>query len=278
MQKRHDGSLNTIMPFIYLCDKRNIIMRWTIQAACGCNTGKVRKNNEDNFFFDSKCLEMYNNGLESNFYFEKPLRSGLCISVFDGMGGENFGEVASFSAAHQMQIHKKKFTDFFIPANKYLTQLTNRLNKAVVKAQMEMCTDRMGTTMVSLYYANNRIYIYNVGDSRAYHLRKGVLSQKSVDHVEKRPGKEIKKAPLTQYLGFGTDEFLLEPHITEVEPKKDDIYLLCSDGLTDMLTDKEIADILLENNEVSVCAKKLMQSALDHGGRDNITVIVCKIR
>ena len=131
-------------------------MRWTIQAACGCNTGKVRKNNEDNFFFDSKCLEMYNNGLESNFYFEKPLRSGLCISVFDGMGGENFGEVASYSAAHQMQIHKKKFTDFFIPANKYLTQLTNRLNEAVVKAQMEMCTDRMGTTMAEELPANFR--------------------------------------------------------------------------------------------------------------------------
>lgn len=252
-------------------------MRYAIQAACGCHTGKIRKNNEDNFCFDARCLEMDNNGLDSPISIVKKLKNGICFSIFDGMGGENFGEYASYAAAQQMQLTERKLTDFFISEEKYLDNLTQQLNDAVVEMQKEMLTDKMGTTMVSLYFSGRHAYVCNVGDSRAYQLRNGELLQLSVDHVENRPGRENRKAPLTQYLGFGSEEILLEPHITKSELKKSDMYLLCSDGLTDMLTDFEISDIMLNNEEPEACVQALIRAALEHGGRDNITVIACKI-
>ena len=61
-------------------------MKYTIQAACGCHIGKIRKNNEDNFFFDGKCLEEINNGLKHPAWIEEDLKNGFCVAVFDGMG------------------------------------------------------------------------------------------------------------------------------------------------------------------------------------------------
>ena len=72
-------------------------MRFTIQAACGCHTGKVRRQNEDNFFFDGKCLEREHTGLHHPVSIEESLKNGMCFAVFDGLGGEHFGEYASFA-------------------------------------------------------------------------------------------------------------------------------------------------------------------------------------
>lgn len=252
-------------------------MGYTIRAACCCNTGKIRKNNEDNFYFYGKCLELENNGLKSPVGIETPLKYGHCFAVFDGMGGENFGEYASFSAARQLQLCERTMADFFVPAKKYLERVVSQLNDAVVKKQQELRTDRMGTTMVGAYFAGRYVYICNIGDSRAYRLRDREFLQLSVDHIEKRPGKEKQKAPLTQYLGLGSDEIQLDPYIVKGELKKGDTYLLCSDGLTDMLTNFEISDIMINNTDAETCAETLVQAALEHGGRDNITVIVINI-
>lgn len=252
-------------------------MRYSIQAACGCHTGNVRRNNEDNFYFAGKCLEEEHDGLKHPVCLEEPLHRGLCLAVFDGLGGENFGECASYTAARQMQLTERNFADFFIPEKKYLERLTDQLNTAVMTAQEKLHTDKMGSTMVSLYFSGRYVYVCNVGDSRAYRLREGEFLQLSVDHVEKRPGKENKKVPLTQYLGFGAEEIQLEPHIAKGEIKRGDMYLLCSDGLTDMLTNFEISDIMLQCKNAEDCVQTLIQSALEHGGRDNITVIVCRL-
>ena len=253
-------------------------MRYTIQAACMCNTGKIRKNNEDNFYFEGKCLERENNGLKHPVLLEEPLKNGLCVAVFDGMGGENFGEYASFAAARQMQLTERTFADYFIPEKKYLNRLVTELNDAVVRAQKEMYTDKMGSTMVCLYFSGKHVYACNVGDSRAYRLRSGEFLQISKDHVEKRPGREDKKNPLTQHLGFGSEEIQLDPYIAKGEIKKGDMYLLCSDGLTDMLTNFEISDIMLKSETADACVEALVEAAMEHGGRDNITVIVCTLR
>lgn len=252
-------------------------MKYTFQAACGCNTGKKRRNNEDNFYFDGKCLEMDNNGLKNPVYWEDTLKNGLCFAIFDGMGGENFGEHASFAAARQMQLTEKKLKDFLIPEKRYLQRLTDQLNDAVVQMQEQLKTEKMGTTMVSLYFSGRYVYVCNVGDSRAYRLRDGEFLQLSADHVSNRPGNEIRKAPLTQYLGLGSEDLQLEPHIAKGEISKGDMYLLCSDGLTDMLTNFEIADIMLSSTDADACAQALIHAALEQGGRDNVTVIVCKI-
>ena len=66
-------------------------MPYILDASCGCNTGRVRRNNEDNFFFDGRCLEADNNGLKPVAIMKKTLRREVCVAIFDGMGGENFG-------------------------------------------------------------------------------------------------------------------------------------------------------------------------------------------
>lgn len=252
-------------------------MRFTIQAACGCNMGKIRKNNEDNFLFDGKCLEEKNEGLRNPVWIEDTLKNGFCVAVFDGMGGEQFGECASYAAARQMQEAQRSLADYFISERKYLLRLTDQLHQVVLEEQKKMQTEHMGTTMVTLYFSGNSVYVCNVGDSRAYRLREGEFLQLSQDHVEKRPGRDGSKAPLTQHLGFGGGEIELEPYIAKGKIKAGDIYLLCSDGVTDMLTNFEITDILLTQQDPEACVQELIRAACEKGGKDNITAIVCKL-
>ena len=252
-------------------------MRYIIQAACGCHTGKVRRNNEDNFYFDGKCLEKINSGTKNPILIEEALKNGLCFSVFDGMGGEHFGEEASYAAARQMQQTERALRDFFIPERKYLLRLAEQLDSAVAALQEEFKTEHIGTTMVSLYFSGRYVYVCNVGDSRAYRLRSGEFLQLSQDHLIKREGKDLKKAPLSQYLGYGSEDTQIDPYIAKGKVQKGDMYLLCSDGLTDMLTNFEISDIMLNSEDADSCVDKLIRAAMEHGGRDNIPAIVCKL-
>lgn len=252
-------------------------MPFILEAACLCNTGKVRKNNEDNFFFDNRCLEEENSGLKNPVFMTKVLKRELCVAIFDGMGGENFGEQASFAAASAMQSMTRSLTDYFIPARKFLKNMCLKINDAVVEKAQELCTERMGSTLVALYFAYNYVYVCNLGDSRAYRLRDGELLQLSQDHVEKREGRSIRKAPLTQHLGIDPEDFLIEPYIAKGELKHGDKYLLCSDGLTDMLTNLEIDEIMSSTESAEDCVQELIDSALEKGGKDNVTAIVCRI-
>lgn len=248
-----------------------------IEAACGCSTGKVRSNNEDNFYFAGQCLDTEHDGLKETLRMETPVGAGVLLSVFDGMGGENFGEVASFAAAHrlrQMMQEKKKPADLFGSPRKYLEKVAGSLNDAVVAAARELRTSRMGTTMAGLYLCRYGAYGVNIGDSRIYRLHDGVLTQLSVDHVERSTRK---KAPLTQHLGIDPEEMTIEPWIVKTKPRKGDMYLLCSDGLTDLLADEEIACVMDAAENTPLCAERLIRLALERGGRDNITVIVCKV-
>lgn len=253
-------------------------MRLRIEAACGCHMGRIRKNNEDNFFFDRKCLEMINQGLDKPMRLEASIGKARYMAVFDGMGGENFGENAAYAAAQGLQQTKRPLKEYFISSTDYLNKMVTKLNGVVLEEQQKMRTTHMGTTMVMLYFFKSCVYVCNLGDSRAYQLQEGKLLQISKDHVAIRPNGEIKKAPLIQYLGMDTQEMEPEPCIVRYGLKRGDKYLLCSDGLTDMLTDSEIADILQQNDDASECAETLIAAALEHGGRDNVTVIVCNIK
>lgn len=247
-----------------------------IKAACGCNKGKIRKNNEDNFCFAGRCLEKENNGLRHPVTFESSNNNGLMFAVFDGMGGENFGELASYTAARELQQIIKNSSDFFVSEKDYLDKITKQLNDKVNQKKEEQLTKHMGTTMVSLYFSNKNVYVCDVGDSRAYRLRNGEFLQLSEDHIAKTPSGN-KKAPLIQYLGFDSEGVELEPYIARCEINNDDIYLICSDGLTDMLTNFEICDIVLQSDSLENSVENLIQAALDHGGNDNITIIMCKV-
>lgn len=252
-------------------------MAYSIEAACYCKTGKVRKNNEDNFFFDGRCLEADNNGLHHPVTMEEALKNELCVAVFDGMGGENYGELASFAAAERMQSALQSINrNFFVSEKKTLKNLTFKVNEAVVEKAREMTTERMGSTMVALYFSHGYVYVCNVGDSRAYRLRNGEFMQLSQDHIEKRS--DGKKAPLTQHLGLDPEEIQIEPHIARGDLKRGDQYLLCSDGLTDMLSNFEIDSIMCRTETADECVQQLIDAALENGGKDNVTAIVCRIK
>lgn len=250
-------------------------MGFKFEAACGCNIGKVRKNNEDNFYFDRKCLKQSHTGLRNILSCDGNLKNGTVIAVFDGMGGEDFGEMASFRAARTLQLSSKELQDYFVQERTYLKKLINDMNDSVLESKKEIDTNRMGTTVVMLYFSSRYVYLSNVGDSRAYRLRDGEFSQISKDHVANRPGHP--KAALTQYLGIDPDDILLEPFIAKGDLKKGDYYLLCSDGLTDMLTNIEISHIIHSNPDIVTAVEFLIGAALDRGGRDNITAILFKI-
>ncbi len=251
-------------------------MMFTFSASCMCHKGKIRVNNEDNLYFGDKCLEKENNGLKYPASIEGTLKSGLSMAVFDGMGGEHFGEVASFAAAREMQKTNRALMDFFIPEKTYLNRLVQKLNNAVISEQKTYNSNRIGTTMVSLYFSRDYVYCCNVGDSRAYRLRDRELIQISTDHTENIPLSSKGKAPLTRYLGMD-EEYEIEPYIAKGKIMSSDVYLLCSDGITDMLTNMEIFDILHRYTDTQTCVSKLVECALERGGRDNITAIVCRI-
>lgn len=252
-------------------------MRLTLEACCGCHMGNIRKNNEDNFLFNRQYMESDNTGLEVPLVWKTSVKNGLWMAVFDGMGGENFGEEASCAAAKTLQEKKRNLRDLFTPDDQYLHQLCMQLNDAVVAAKEALDTDRMGTTMVGLYFTSKEAYMCNIGDSRAYLCRDEALRQISVDHAQKASETSRRKPPLTQHLGIDPAYMQIEPYITKNVLQPGDQYLLCSDGLTDMLTDGEIADILSSSQSAENCVQALLQAALDRGGRDNVTVIVCKI-
>ena len=252
-------------------------MPYVLKAACGCNTGKIRKNNEDNFFFDGHILNSYNGGLKSPVTMEQPLRKELCLAVFDGMGGESFGDLASFQAADTLRKTPVEWKDRFVPKEKYLDRICQKLNLSVVEKARELGTERMGSTIVSLSFTHGRVYVCNLGDSRAYRLRDGEFLQLTVDHVVKCEGDVKRKMPLTQHLGIDPEALLLVPHIAEGKLRRGDQYLLCSDGLTDMLTDQEISEILDRAADAEEAVRQLIDQALYRGGKDNVTVIVCRI-
>lgn len=246
-----------------------------LEAACLCSVGRVRKNNEDNLYFDGRCLPEANRGLKHPISCVFTLQKEVCAAVFDGMGGENFGESASFAAATALKRFLQQSREA-APPETFLEDLCIALNEAVLDRARELRTSHMGSTMVALWFSQGRVWVCSLGDSRAYRLREGEFLQLSEDHVEKREGR--KKAPLTQHLGIDPEEFLIEPFVAGGEPLRGDQYLLCSDGLTDMLTDPEIEAIMTPTEDVGECAGALVRAALEKGGRDNVTVIVCRVK
>jgi len=255
-------------------------MYYSVEASCSCNRGKVRKNNEDNFYFDGRCLPRENNGLRHAITMRASLRKEQCLAVFDGMGGENYGEYASFAAAECMKEKTANLEQYVVPEKVFLNDLCLAMNQAVNDMARAMRTRRMGSTVAALMFYQDFVYSCNVGDSRCYRYRNGVLLQLSEDHVDEYfvPSERRKKPALSQCLGISEDEFVIEPYIAKGEVKRGDRYLICSDGLTDMLTDKEISGMLDENLSMADCTEKFVLRALENGGHDNVTVIVCEIQ
>lgn len=252
-------------------------MIFQLSAACGCNMGRVRKNNEDNFYFDGKSLPEENKGLGGCIAKKVVLENDAFFAVFDGMGGEEYGEKASFAAAEISKEKAIRNSRYTTGSRAFLQQLCDEMNHSVCKCQKELHVSRMGTTAAMLLFVPDEVYACNLGDSRIYRLRDDEFSQLSVDDVEHIPESVHRKAALTQFLGVPEDELSLEPHIVKCELKRGDVYLICSDGLTDIVLNLDICMILRQHISVRQSVHHLISEALKNGGRDNITAVVIRI-
>ena len=249
-----------------------------IEAACGCNVGKIRQNNEDNFYFSGRIMPQVNMGLRMVYAQKMNIDDMPLFAVFDGMGGEASGEVASFVSAETMVKGAEQMKKYLLSPKPFLEQLCADMNRAVCEESSKLKFGRMGSTVASILFWGDMAYACNIGDSRIYRLRDNELLQISVDHVESLPPNSKHKAGLMQFLGMPEDEIRLEPSISKGELKKDDKFLICSDGITDMLSNIEICAIMKERQSVKRIAEALIEQALKNGGKDNITAIVCKVR
>ena len=226
--------------------------------------GKVRPINEDSF-----CL---------------PNGQMYLALVADGMGGHQAGEVASDMAASILSelAAKRGGKDISV---KTAVSWVRKANAAIyASAQANPAQRGMGTTLTFLYFMHQRVMLGHVGDSRCYRLRDGQLVQLSTDHslVQElvRNGtitqEEARNHPYKNIItrALGADEQVqVDAH--DLQLSRSDVFLLCSDGLTDYLTDEELQDILLEQEtDLQQKARKMVDIALERGGRDNITVLL----
>ena len=242
-------------------------MTWLLRSACCCSRGKIRARNEDNFFFDGENLPEENSGLEKTLVLTGPLWKDRVLAVFDGMGGERFGHTAAYTAAEAMKSLKDEDPE----------QIIQQLNLRVFHKAQSLFTSRMGCTAAMLFFRKGCLTVCNLGDSRIFRLRDGVLEQLSQDHTDEallRQRGISAKPRLTQHLGIDPEELYLVPYVAEQALRFADRYLICSDGLTDMVPTEQIG-ALLQKGSAATAAQALTQAALDGGGRDNITVIVC---
>lgn len=244
-------------------------MDYKISYCCVSHTGKSRNINQDNFVCNTCFMETN----EKNIKF--PL-SGVCSSkdsvvfgIFDGLGGEECGEVAAYIAAKNasvLQITKN--------VSQELLEFCNKTNEDICNYTTSHQLSSMGTTAALVAFTNKKITICNIGDSKIFRFHNKTLEQISQDHV--MISTFGTKAPLLQNLGISPTEITIDPYLAEGLYQHNDIYLLCSDGLTDMVPTEDIAHTLFLQ-PIGAAIHTLLYKALANGGKDNISIILCKV-
>lgn len=249
-----------------------------IQAGARTDLGRVRKNNEDSYSVDAS-LQLY--------------------VLSDGMGGEAHGEVASQLAVQTVLAHcragqNSRATPFFGESSPDVSERTNRLASAIHLANRKVFETAaanpeqqgMGATLVAAWIEGQKLSIAHVGDSRAYLLRAGSMEQLTADHSlvaekvrvgiltpQEADASEMQSV-LTRAVGTASS---VQVDTDEQVLLFGDYVLLCSDGLTRMVTDPEIASTLLTSGSAQESAERLVDLANDNGGVDNVSVIVLHV-
>ncbi|GMV46401.1 MAG: hypothetical protein AMXMBFR66_17990 [Pseudomonadota bacterium] len=233
--------------------------------------GRARSNNEDSAVVDA----------------------GVSLAVLaDGMGGYNAGEVASNMATSFVKTE----------LGRWLREANSQASDADVRRAMDICVDNanraifnaananpqyagMGTTLVVAVFRDTRLLLGHVGDSRCYRLRAGRLQQLTRDHsllqeqidagliTPEQAAFSANKNLVTRAVGV-EDTVLLETHQHAVQPL--DMYLMCSDGLSDMLDEAGMVQLLQRHAALPECAQALIDAANEAGGKDNISVVLVR--
>lgn len=242
------------------------------------DTGRVRKKNEDSIGYDSAL--------------------GLVV-LADGMGGHRGGEIASSITVDTIIDKIQQQLPQILPGKidaetgfsmesiclQNAVEFANKLVYETAEANPEH--KGMGTTVVALQFYNNTLSLAHIGDSRCYRLRADKLEQITKDHsllqelidrgfyTPEEARKSMNRNLVTRALGIDS---VVVTDIQEDVVLKNDIYLLCSDGLTDLVEDEDIyLTITRFSDNLEVAAKQLITKANQNGGKDNISVMLCSI-
>jgi serine/threonine protein phosphatase PrpC len=255
-----------------------VSLRGKIKSVGMSDVGRVREHNEDTIGVDADI--------------------GLFV-LADGMGGYNAGEVASGIAVKTIMSLVKEALEKqnMAPADRttglarpsiVLRDAIIRANKIIYQtAKTQPQCEGMGTTIVACLFFDNRVAIAHVGDSRLYRLRANRFEQLTMDHsllqelVDRgfyspaEAQRATNKNYVTRALGV---EPTVEVEVHEQAAQKSDVYVLCSDGLSDMVEDEDIhLTISTFNASLETVAKQLVQLSNDNGGRDNISIILAAV-
>jgi len=253
-------------------------LRGKIRAVGLTDVGRVREHNEDTIGVDPDI--------------------GLMV-LADGMGGYNAGEVASGIAVKTiMSLVKEAFDSQeldSVDAETGLARTSIVLRDAIIRAnkiifqtaKTQPQCEGMGTTIVACLFADNKVAIAHVGDSRAYRLRSNHFEQLTLDHSllqelvdrgfysQAEAARATNKNYVTRALGV---ESTVDVEIHEYPAQKGDVYVLCSDGLSDMVEDDDIhLTISTFSANLETVAKQLIQLSNDNGGRDNVSLILAQV-
>lgn len=245
--------------------------------------GLVRSKNQDNFYCEGITPGSENESFAkgSVFSMDKPLLFG----VFDGMGGHLHGERAASIAVETCG----QLFDNYGGGNPYgvLNEICRVSNQRICDEMEAVIKGRMGSTASMLLFEHGLAFICNLGDSPVFLIRGGTIKQISYEHTERRNYEQAfgdnynynkrRKFRLTQHLGILPGEAKLSPYNSQREIRCDDKFLICSDGLTDMVEKEEIASIVTNARSLENASRTLLERALENGGRDNITIILCEI-
>ncbi|MDH3821095.1 MAG: Stp1/IreP family PP2C-type Ser/Thr phosphatase [Gammaproteobacteria bacterium] len=254
-------------------------LRGKIEFAELTDTGRVREHNEDAI------------GSVADI--------GLMV-LADGMGGYNAGEVASGIAVQIVTdlaseaATREELADIdphsgLMRQSIILRDAISRSNKIIYQtAQSQTHCEGMGTTIVACMFYDNKVSVAHVGDSRAYRLRGGQLEQVTLDHSllqelvdrgfysQEEAQRSTNRNYVTRALGV---EPTVEVEVHEHNVLPEDIYLLCSDGLPDMVEDDDIhLTISTFNASLDVVGQQLIDLANNHGGRDNVSVMLAQVK
>ncbi len=242
-----------------------------------CFQGLVRQNNEDNFWCDGKFLPCVNTGTDDIFKGTNNSEEFPVFAIFDGMGGEECGEMASFIAVERFNHLQEQWESVPESAEQdFIYTLCQDISNRIYEYEAENQIGTMGTTGALLFFRDNRVYAANIGDSRIYRFYEHKFTQISEDHSCISP--LYRRPLLTQFLGIPEEDTILSPCIREMDACPDEIFLLCSDGLTNMFTDQELLKILEKQDSLEMIVSYLKEETLKRGAWDNTTIILCKIR
>lgn len=253
--------------------------------AARCVKGRIRECNQDNFYLDGVIVPhelMNTNSAVSG----GPAGAGA-LAVFDGMGGEAMGDYAAFTAASRFLQRRTGLSS--CPDSRsigmFIDDIADEINRDIREASLAEGR-RIGTTIAALVFRENAAHAANIGDSSVFLMRRTELRKLTQDDTlaawlitrgilgPNEARTDPRRSMLTQNLGMTDADIRPKAHFfPDIQVHHGDRFLLCSDGLTDMLDDKSITRILGAAASPDEAAGALTDAAVKAGGRDNITAL-----